>query len=182
MDENNLLASLPPEIIEQLHKKVQSRILPRPADTDPVLGRSINRARKRYPIELSNSKISPMPWENNEATSNVMGSTNPKNEITLNPAMLALFPEIRSDRTLAHELKHVDQNLDRYGDERAQRAASYQFMMPYEERPDEIEAFNESDKFERTLPKDYVNKSWASGHNINDRLLAGIPPLLKRTR
>lgn len=146
--DDKLLSDLIKRKLEEYKTKIQQTIQPRTVG-DPVLERAINRIRLSHLFdpELQNANIQPMNWNENLATSNIMGITTPQNQITVNPTMLSLFPEYNTDETLAHELTHVRQNLGSLAD-----LLKYENLLPYKNRPKEIQAESVAKEFRNRIP------------------------------
>lgn len=104
------------ELVEKLRKVMLKQNTPRPATSSPWLDAAVNEVAKKYPLEVAQSDIKDMPWSNDYAGTNVLGTTDinknlPQN-VQINPALSMLFPQKATEGTLRHELQHVRQHLD----------------------------------------------------------------------
>lgn len=170
-----------PDIMQRLRENVKRQISPRPASPYPTLDRAVGALRKQYPRELSAANIKPMDWSREEANSNVLGETNNEtNNIEMNPSMLALFPQMDTTRTLAHELTHVKQNNEIEDPFFRRKLNGYEQMLPYQQRPSEKEAFAAGDDYIHSLSPTEVQRQERFAQNIPATFWNGLPKTIKK--
>ena len=135
----------PQEIAEQ--KKPKIRL---PITTEaPALDRAIKILGKHFPQEIQQANIQQMPWRDSLDEPNIEGVTEPNKDIYMNRILLALGSDPDIQQVLAHELTHIGQPPQTLNEA----------MMPYTQRPREIEAYKNSSRIRNLLmqgvnPKD----------------------------
>lgn len=159
---------MPP--IDQAQKDVLRRLVPQPAGlTQPVVMRAMEALRKAYPKDMVGVRVQDNPMTHPDAFSSGLATT-PMDlrqhpnfkpdmqerigdpfQIDLNPAVSASFPQDAIEGILAHELQHIRQN--RSGANVTNRLL--QFRLPYEDRPDELDA--------RAMTKKYDDSKGSNG-------------------
>lgn len=145
---------IPPEILAALKRRVEKEITPRPATSDPSIDRAISKLDKAgYRQEINAADIQPMRMTDYLAGSDTLGSTDPENNVRLNPVSQAIYPDFKNTQTLAHELTHVRQHMRPGG--LAQMAIEH--TRPYEQRPTEEEAYTAGNNYVKGLPEKDVN-------------------------
>jgi hypothetical protein len=125
-----------------------------PLVADPVLARAANAIRRSRGGEDLDVPIGPMPLDDADAYSTILGrfrgwnpaTQQPIRDIQMNPAMLALMREAEIRDALAHELQHV-RDFDAWGVDRWKREYEYDRGMPHDARPQEIRAQREADRY-----------------------------------
>jgi hypothetical protein len=141
-----------PVPISVLEQAVLKRLMPEPArdGIPPSLVRAIEQMRRAYPDDpATESDVQPMSMDAQDAQSDmVRGSTTLKNQVRINPLLLATAHQDAINGTLAHELQHVRQNRKLPAGADGQARYLQEFDLPYDQRPSEVDAARERFAYE----------------------------------
>jgi len=132
--------------------------LPQPAGrTSPTVERAMGALNRRTPGIFRGVNVRDAPLWSTMAGSSISAETLlGGRDITMNPTMGWVESQAELERTLIHELQHIQQNrsMQLHDQER-------EFQLPYEKRPAEIDAFAAEDRYWKGIVEPLV-QSWRS--------------------
>lgn len=154
------------ELLARAQAKVTRTLhVPQAGEASPETVRGWGQMRKDFPADMVNVQVKDMDWRSPEAFSNVLAATPSKlpeslasilgpnsqgdpESIEVNPGSAIIEPSSSINSILAHELQHVRQNRS----DADPMTRFLQRKLPYQDQPDEMEAFKASRDYEDAHP------------------------------